>query len=112
MNIEDVFPHIYLRPIETDGKNFREGHHTEHREELAKVVHSLVDLGWQNVFRPDPAPLPTTVSVALIDRGYGAQLLLGLFEMAETVRATRVKTIEAAIKAYGDMHLRRCHQGR
>lgn len=111
MSMEEIFPHIHLRPIETDGKNFREGHHAEHREELAKVVHSLVDLGWQGVFRPDHAPASDhgfgRPGYDVIGRGYGAQLLLGLFEMAEIVKATRANTIEAAIRASnGDMHLR------
>jgi mannonate dehydratase len=111
MSMEEIFPHIHLRPIETDGKNFREGHHAEHREELAKVVHSLVDLGWQGVFRPDHAPASDhgfgRPGYDVIGRGYGAQILLGLFEMAEIVKATRSKTIEAAIRASnGDMHLR------
>jgi mannonate dehydratase len=111
MSMEDIFPHIHLRPIETDGKNFREGHHAEHREELAKVVHTLVDLGWQGVFRPDHAPASDhgfgRPGYDVIGRGYGAQLLLGLFEMAEIVKATRALSIEAAIRAsHGDMHLR------
>lgn len=111
MSMEDIFPHIHLRPIETDGKNFREGHHAEHREELAKVVHSLVDLGWQGVFRPDHAPASDhgfgRPGYDVIGRGYGAQLLLGLFEMAEIIKATRAQTIEAAIRASkGDIHLR------
>ena len=111
MAMEDIFPHIHLRPIETDGKNFREGHHAEHREELAKVVHTLVDLGWQGVFRPDHAPASDhgfgRPGYDVIGRGYGAQLLLGLFEMAEIVKATRAKAIEAAILASnGDLHFR------
>jgi mannonate dehydratase len=111
MSMEEIFPHIHLRPIETDGKNFREGHHAEHREELAKVVHTLVDLGWQSVFRPDHAPASDhgfgRPGYDVIGRGYGAQLLLGLFEMAEIVKATRAKTIEAAIEACGgDTQLR------
>ncbi len=111
MSMEDVFPHIHLRPIETDGKNFREGHHAEHREELAKVVHTLVDLGWQGVFRPDHAPQSDhgfgRPGYDVIGRGYGAQLLLGLFEMAEIVKTTRFRVVEAAIKASdGDMALK------
>ena len=111
MSMEEIFPHIHLRPIETDGKNFREGHHAEHREELAKVVHSLVDLGWQGVFRPDHAPQSDhgfgRPGYDVIGRGYGVQLLLGLFEMAEIVKATRAKSTEAAIRASnGDIHLR------
>ncbi|VGO23111.1 mannonate dehydratase [Pontiella sulfatireligans] len=111
MSMEDIFPHIHLRPIETDGKNFREGHHAEHREELAKVVHTLVDLGWQGVFRPDHAPASDhgfgRPGYDVIGRGYGAQLLLGLFEMAEIVKATRAKAVKAAIKASkGDMTLK------
>ncbi len=111
MSMEETFPHIHLRPIETDGKNFREGHHAEHREELAKVVHTLVDLGWQGVFRPDHAPASDhgfgRPGYDVIGRGYGANLLLGLFEMAEIVKATRTQTVEAAIRASnGDMHLR------
>lgn len=111
MSMEETFPHIHLRPIETDGKNFREGHHAEHREELAKVVHTLVDLGWQGVFRPDHAPASDhgfgRPGYDVIGRGYGANLLLGLFEMAEIVKATRTTMIEAAIKASnGDMALR------
>jgi mannonate dehydratase len=111
MSMEEIFPHIHLRPIETDGKNFREGHHAEHREELAKVVHALVNLGWQGVFRPDHAPASDhgfgRPGYDVIGRGYGAQLLLGLFEMAEIIKTTRTQTIEAAIKACnGDMNLR------
>jgi len=111
MSIDEVFPHIHLRPIETDGKNFREGHHAEHREELAKIVHALVNVGWQGVFRPDHAPSSDhgfgRPGYDIIGRGYGAQLLLGLFEMAELIKATRINMIEAAIKASGgDMKLR------
>ncbi len=111
MSMEDIFPHIHLRPIETDGKNFREGHHAEHREELAKVVHTLVDLGWQGIFRPDHAPTSDhgfgRPGYDVIGRGYGAQLLLGLFEMAEIVKTTRNTTITAAIKASnGDLSLK------
>jgi len=103
MSIEQIFPHIHLRPIETDGKNFREGHHAEHREELAKVVHTLVDLGWQGVYRPDHAPSSDhgfgKPGYDVIGRGYGAQLLLGLFEMAEIIKATRNASVDAVIKA-------------
>ncbi len=105
LGIDEIFPHIHLRPIETDGKNFREGHHAEHREELAKVVHTLVDLGWQGVFRPDHAPQADhgfgRPGYDVIGRGYGAQLLLGLFEMAEIIKTTRMPAVEAAIKACG-----------
>lgn len=105
MSIDEVFPHIHLRPIETDGKNFREGHHAEHREELAKVVHTLVDLGWQGVFRPDHAPTSDhgfgRPGYDVVGRGYGANLILGLFEMAEIVKTTRFRVVEAAIKASG-----------
>lgn len=105
LSIDEVFPHIHLRPIETDGKNFREGHHAEHREELAKVVHTLVDLGWQGVFRPDHAPQSDhgfgRPGYDLIGRGYGAQLLLGLFEMAEIIKTTRFRAVEAALRAGG-----------
>lgn len=105
MDIHQIFPHIHLRPIETDGKNFREGHHAEHREELAKIVHALVDVGWQGVFRPDHAPSPDhgfgRPGYDLIGRGYGAQLLLGLFEMAEITKATREMSIRAAVEASG-----------
>lgn len=111
MSVDEIFPHIHLRPIETDGKNFREGHHAEHREELAKVVHTLVDLGWQGVFRPDHAPQSDhgfgRPGYDVIGRGYGAQLLLGLFEMAEIIKTTRFRSVEAAIKASGgDMALK------
>ncbi|MDZ8117951.1 mannonate dehydratase [Pontiella agarivorans] len=103
LSIDEIFPHIHLRPIETDGKNFREGHHAEHREELAKVVHTLVDLGWQGVFRPDHAPQSDhgfgRPGYDAIGRGYGAQLLLGLFEMAEIIKTTRFRAVEAAIQA-------------
>lgn len=102
MSIDDVFPHIHLRPIETDGKNFREGHHAEHREELAQVVYTLVDLGWQGVFRPDHAPTSDhglgRPGYDIIGRGYGVNLLLGLFEMAETIKAARSVTMETAIR--------------
>jgi len=102
MSIEQIFPHIHLRPIETDGKNFREGHHAEHREELAKVVHTLVDLGWQGVYRPDHAPTSEhgfgKAGYDVIGRGYGAQLLLGLFEMAEIIKATRSASVDAVIE--------------
>ncbi len=105
LSIDEIFPHIHLRPIETDGKNFREGHHAEHREELAKVVHTLVDLGWQGVFRPDHAPSSDhgfgRPGYDVIGRGYGANLLLGLFEMAEIVKTTRFRVVEAAIRASG-----------
>jgi len=111
MAIDEIFPHIHLRPIETDGKNFREGHHAEHREELAKVVHTLVDLGWQGVFRPDHAPSSDhgigRPGYDFIGRGYGANLILGLFEMAEIIKTTRFRVVEAAIKASGgDMELK------
>jgi mannonate dehydratase len=111
MSVDETFPHIHLRPIETDGKNFREGHHAEHREELAKVVHTLVDIGWQGVFRPDHAPTSDhgfgRPGYDVIGRGYGANLILGLFEMAEIIKTTRFRTVEAAIKASGgDMNLR------
>lgn len=111
MGIDEIFPHIHLRPIETDGKNFREGHHAEHREELAKVVHTLVDLGWQGVFRPDHAPTSDhgfgRPGYDVIGRGYGANLILGLFEMAEIIKTTRFRVVEAAIKASGgDMALK------
>lgn len=111
MTIDEIFPHIHLRPIETDGKNFREGHHAEHREELAKVVHTLVDLGWQGVFRPDHAPSSNhgigRPGYDFIGRGYGANLILGLFEMAEIIKTTRFRVVEAAIKASGgDMALK------
>lgn len=111
MGIDEIFPHIHLRPVETDGKNFREGHHAEHREELAKVVHTLVDLGWQGVFRPDHAPQSDhgfgRHGYDVIGRGYGAQLLLGLFEMAEIIKTTRFRAVEAAVKASGgDMALK------
>jgi len=111
MSIDEVFPHIHLRPIETDGKNFREGHHAEHREELAKVVHTLVDLGWQGVFRPDHAPTSDhgfgRPGYDVIGRGYGANLILGLFGMAEITKAARTKAVEAAITAsHGDMSKR------
>jgi mannonate dehydratase len=103
MTIDAIFPHIHLRPIETDGKNFREGHHAEHREELAKVVHTLVDLGWQGVFRPDHAPTSDhgfgRPGYDVIGRGYGANLILGLFEMAEIIKASREETVEATIAA-------------
>ncbi len=103
MSIDEIFPHIHLRPIETDGKNFREGHHAEHREELAKVVHTLVDLGWQGVFRPDHAPTSDhgfgRPGYDVIGRGYGANLILGLFEMAEITKASRAAAIDAAIAA-------------
>ena len=111
MSIDEIFPHIHLRPIETDGKNFREGHHAEHREELAKVVHTLVDLGWQGVFRPDHAPTSDhgfgRPGYDVIGRGYGANLILGLFEMAEILKTTRFRVVEAVIKASGgDMALK------
>lgn len=111
MTIDEIFPHIHLRPIETDGKNFREGHHAEHREELAKVVHTLVDLGWQGVFRPDHAPSSDhgfgRPGYDVIGRGYGANLILGLFEMAEIIKTTRFRVVEAVIKASGgDMALK------
>jgi mannonate dehydratase len=111
MSVDEVFPHIHLRPIETDGKNFREGHHAEHREELAKVVHKLVEIGWQGVFRPDHAPSSDhgfgRPGYDVIGRGYGANLILGLFEMATITKAARVKSIEAAIEAcQGQMALR------
>lgn len=105
LSIDEIFPHIHLRPIETDGKNFREGHHAEHREELAKVVHTLVDLGWQGIFRPDHAPTSDhgvgRPGYDFIGRGYGANLILGLFEMAEIIKTTRFRVVEAAIKASG-----------
>jgi mannonate dehydratase len=105
MSIDDIFPHIHLRPIETDGKNFREGHHAEHREELAKVVHALVAVEWQGVFRPDHAPASGhgfgRPGYDLVGRGYGAQLLLGLFEMREIMKTTRRGRVEAVIKACG-----------
>lgn len=111
MSAEEIFPHIHLRPVATDGKNFREGHHAEHRELLAKIVHALVDIGWQGVFRPDHAPSSDhgfgRPGYDIIGRGYGANLLLGLFEMAEITKATRTQSIEAAIRvAKGDMSLR------
>ncbi len=111
LGIDEIFPHIHLRPIETDGKNFREGHHAEHREELAKVVHTLVDIGWQGVFRPDHAPTSNhgrgNPGYDFIGRGYGANLILGLFEMAEITKASRTRSVEASIAACnGDPALR------
>ena len=110
---EEIFPHIHLRPIETDGKNFREGHHACHREELAKVVHALVDIGWQGVFRPDHAPSSDhglgRPGYDVIGRGYGAQLLLGLFEMGEIIRATRTGNVDAVITACNGDPTRRDH---
>jgi mannonate dehydratase len=111
MSIDQIFPHIHLRPIETDGKNFREGHHAEHREELAKVVHTLVDIGWQGVFRPDHAPSSDhgfgRPGYDVIGRGYGANLILGLFEMAEITKAARTQVVEAVIEScQGDPALR------
>ncbi len=102
---EEIFPHIHLRPIETDGKNFREGHHAEHREELAKIVHALVHVGWQGVFRPDHAPSADhgcgRPGYDVIGRGYGLNLLLGMFEMAEIIKATRPDNVRAVIEATG-----------
>jgi len=74
-------------------------------------VHTLVDLGWQGVFRPDHAPTSDhgigRPGYDFIGRGYGANLLLGLFEMAEIIKTTRFRAVEAAIKASGgDMGLK------
>jgi hypothetical protein len=87
-------------------QNFREGHHAEHCEELAKVVHTLVDLGWQGVSRPDHAPTSDhdfgRPGHDVIGRGYGANLILGLFEIAKITKA-----VEAAIiVSNGDMSKR------
>lgn len=87
LDVHQIFPHIHLRPIATDGLDFTEGHHAEHREELAQIVYALTDIGWKGVFRPDHAPSPAhgfgRPGYDLVGRGYGAQLLLGLFEMAD-----------------------------
>lgn len=103
MSIDEIFPHIHMRPIETEGKNFREGHHADHRRELAKVVYTLVDLNWKGVFRPDHAPSSQhglgRPGYDVIGRGYGANLLLGLFEMATMLKESQNETIEALIQA-------------
>ncbi|MDC7223707.1 MAG: mannonate dehydratase [Spirochaetales bacterium] len=103
MDIHDVFPHVHLRPIETEGRHFREGHHAEHREELAQVVFALTDVGWKGVFRPDHAPSPDhgfgRPGYDLVGRGYGAQVLLGLFEMAELLLESRDSAVKAALAA-------------
>lgn len=105
MDIHEIFPHVHLRPIETDGRNFREGHHSEHREELGQIVFALVDVGWKGVFRPDHAPSPDhgfgRPGYDLVGRGYGAQLLLGLFEMAEIIKGTQEKAFRTACEELG-----------
>jgi mannonate dehydratase len=101
MDIHEVFPHVHLRPIETEGRHFREGHHAEHREELAQIVFALIDVGWRGVFRPDHAPSPAhgfgRPGYDLVGRGYGAQLLLGLFEMAEMLQKSKEPALKAAL---------------
>ncbi|MDC7221077.1 MAG: mannonate dehydratase [Spirochaetales bacterium] len=106
LDIHDVFPHVHLRPIETEGRHFREGHHAEHREELAQVVFALLDVGWRGVFRPDHAPSPDhgfgRPGYDLVGRGYGAQVLLGLFEMGEIMLESRDGALKAALAAAKD----------
>jgi mannonate dehydratase len=106
LDIHEIFPHVHLRPIETDGRHFREGHHAEHREELSQIVYALIDVGWRGVFRPDHAPSPDhgfgRPGYDLVGRGYGAQLLLGLFEMAEILQEGRDQSVKAALAAAAD----------
>jgi D-mannonate dehydratase len=90
-DINRVFPHVHLRPIETDGKNFVEGEHARHVEELRSYVATLSYLGWHGVYRPDHSTTPTyeidgNGSKPIGDRGYhgagraeGLNVLLGLF---------------------------------
>ncbi len=98
LDVHEIFPHIHLRPIATNGLHFTEGHHAEHREELAQIVYTLTDIGWKGVFRPDHAPSPThgfgRPGYDLVGRGYGAQLLLGLFEMADLWKRTKIECLQ------------------
>jgi mannonate dehydratase len=116
MKIEEIFPHVHLRPIETDGKNFREGQHAAHIEELEKIVYALAFYGWKGVFRPDHAPDPsvlhqmvedrTGIETPLGSRGYslpgramGAELLIGLFYGAYKEIAARGQSIDTLLEA-------------
>lgn len=132
MSIDEIFPHVHLRPIETDGKNFREGTHTAHIEELKKIIATLSYLDWHGVYRPDHALTPTYEKDAdgrskpVGDRGYhgagraeGAALLMGLFEGLQNqfdrdaVRAHLQKTgapsddtaVENSMRAHLDEYL-------
>jgi mannonate dehydratase len=99
LTIEQIFPFVHLRPVETNGRDFREGLHAAHIDELWKIVYALASYGWKGVFRPDHAPDPAVLhdmmtqatgnSKALGSRGYsvpgramGANLLIGLFHGA------------------------------
>ena len=98
LDVHEIFPHIHLRPISTNGLHFTEAHHAEHREELAQIAYALTDIGWKGVFRPDHAPSPAhgfgRPGYDLVGRGYGAQLLLGLFEMADLWRRTKTECVQ------------------
>lgn len=112
LSIEQVFPFVHLRPVETNGKDFREGLHAAHVEELWKIVYALVSFGWKGVFRPDHAPDPAVLHdmmtqatgnpKALGNRGYsvpgramGANLLIGLFHGARQMVAALARDSEA-----------------
>ena len=110
MTINEIFPHVHFRPIETEGKNFREGSHASHIEELYQIIYALTYYGWQGVFRPDHAPNPTVLhnlyeqatgnNNVIGGRGYsvpgramGVNLLMGLFYAANR----EIKGYESAI---------------
>jgi mannonate dehydratase len=112
LGINEIFPFVHLRPIETDGKNFREGLHATHIQELYKIIYALVSYGWSGVFRPDHAPDPTVLHKMMIDatenekalgaKGYsvpgramGASLLLGLFYGAHREFAAQPQEVRA-----------------
>ncbi len=126
MGINDVFPFVHLRPVETNGKDFREGLHAAHVDELYKIIYALVSYGFNGVFRPDHAPDPAVLhdmmtaatgnEKALGMRGYsvpgramGANVLIGLFYGAQQAVAAQARHLEnfaPAERAAKAQHLR------
>ncbi|MDP9128651.1 MAG: mannonate dehydratase [Pseudomonadota bacterium] len=125
MTIEQVFPHVHLRPVETDGKNFKEGRHADHVDELSQITYALTSYGWKGVFRPDHAPNPSSLHSLIEclakkadplgdalakqekfigDRGYtvpgramGGSLLAGLFHEANVEVTGQAKAVDTLI---------------
>ena len=103
LDVNKVFPHVHLRPIETKGKDFTEGWHNDHMEELNKIIYALADIGWTGVYRPDHSPTPKSYGVGKpgyhgIGRALGGQVLAGLFhsnmETIDVERKREVKLID------------------
>lgn len=111
MTISEIFPFVHLRPIETNGKDFREGLHVSHIDELNKIIYTLVSYGWRGVFRPDHAPDPAVMHDmmtkatgnprALGGRGYsvpgramGVNVLIGLFYGAVQMVAAQERHVD------------------